>query len=354
MLIFSHNDRKEKNAYISINSYWIAHHHQSARPSIKKVQFTQNMQNIENTEPIQLLHLNPSCGGNNTSTIKKQKTTDHTSSFDLVKENLQLKAHKRTTRIAKWNINNGFDHLAIATIMAKKDIDILGLQEPRLSNSTKDDVWIATMRKELRKCKYEIITSQFLYLIFDEQTSGAALASILRKTEKVQGRLLSVTFKTGDIWEAHTVISIYAVTNPKSIKKYANSRNSRKDINNKLTKALLEEITYLHEKYEEAPITIVGDYQDTIHDNYKDNIGLIGKRMNPDGPLQALINEGFISAYHKLHPNLQQVTRWNNSKTAGRHIDLRTFSMYLYSRVKQRVLTTDTSRSNTHVDGGSN
>ena len=178
------------------------------------------------------------------------------------------------------------------------------------------------MRKELRKCKYELLTSQFSYLIFDEQTSGAGLASIIRHEIKVQGRLLSVTFRTDDIWEAHSVISLYAVTNPMSSHKYAHSRSSRKDINKKVTKALLEEINYLRKTYGEAPIIVIGDFQDTFLTDKRVNIGTTGKQMNPDGPLQLLINEGFISAYHTLHPNIQQVTRWNSSKTAGRHIDL--------------------------------
>ena len=112
------------------------------------------------------------------------------------------------------------------------------------------------MRKELHKCKYELITSPFSYIVFDEQTSGAALASIIRQQSKLQGRLLSVTFKSNDIWEVHTVISLYAVTNAKSGKKYARSHNSQKDANIKLTKALHDEIQYLQETYGDAPITI--------------------------------------------------------------------------------------------------
>jgi hypothetical protein len=191
-----------------------------------------------------------------------------------------------------------------------------------MSTSPKDDVWINTMRKELRKCKLEIITSQYSYIVFDEQTSGAALASIIRQENKVQGRLLSVTFKSNDLWEVHSVISIYAVTNPSSNKKYATSRNSRKAVNSKLTKALQDEIQYLQEAYGEAPITVIGDFQDTIHADQRDNIGIVGKKIHPEGPLQLLLNEGFISAFHKIHPNTQQVTRWNSSKSAGRHIDL--------------------------------
>ena len=48
-----------------------------------------------------------------------------------------------------------------------------------------------------------------------------------------------MTFKSNDIWEAHTVISLYAVTNAISGKKYARSHNSRKDVNIKLTKLLM-------------------------------------------------------------------------------------------------------------------
>ena len=236
--------------------------------------------------------------------------------------NLHSRAKRKITRIATWNINNGFDHLAIASIMAKKDIDILALQEPRISYSTTDDVWISTMRKELRKCKYEIITSQYSYLIFDEQTAGPALASIIRQSSQINGRLLSVTFKSNDIWEVHTVISLYAVTNAKSGKKYARSQNSRKAVSAKLTKALNDEICYLQETFGDAPITIVGDYQDTVYSDSRDNIGIIGRKPNPKGPLQLLLNLGFQSAFHMKHPNKQQVTRWNGSINAGRHIDL--------------------------------
>lgn len=144
-----------------------------------------------------------------------------------MKKNLHSRAERKLTRIATRNINSGFDHLAIASIMANNDIDILALQEPRISYSTIDDVWISTMHKELRKCKYEIITSQFSYIIFDEKTSGAALASIIWQNIKVNGGLLSRTFKSNDIWEVHTVVLLYAVTNAKSGKKYANSRNSQ-------------------------------------------------------------------------------------------------------------------------------
>lgn len=154
------------------------------------------------------------------------KAASQASLLTDIKANLHSRAERKITRIATWNINNGFDHLAIASIMAKHDIDVLALQEPRISVSTKDDVWISTMRKELRKCKYELITSQFSYIIFDEQTSGAALASVVRQVSKVHGRLFSVTFTSNDVWEVHTIISIYAVTNAKSTKKYANSRKS--------------------------------------------------------------------------------------------------------------------------------
>ena len=37
-----------------------------------------------------------------------------------IKTNLHSRAERKITRIATWNINNGFDHLAIASIMAKK------------------------------------------------------------------------------------------------------------------------------------------------------------------------------------------------------------------------------------------
>ena len=247
---------------------------------------------------------------------------DNPNMLNDVKANLHSRAERKITRIATWNINNGFDHLAIASIMAKNDIDILALQEPRISHSTIDDVWISTMRKELRKCKYEIITSQFSYIIFDEQTSGAALASIIRQNSKVHGRLLSVTFKSNDVWEVHTVISLYAVTNAKSGKRYANTRNSRRDVNLKLTKALLDEIHFLQETYGNAPITVVGDFQDTIHSDWRDNIGLVGRKMHSNSPLHMLLNLGFQSAYHLLYPNQEQVTRWNGSQSAGRHIDL--------------------------------
>jgi exonuclease III len=277
----------------------------------------------------------------------KRKNIDIQNDFEAIKENLHLRAQRKTTRVATWNINNGFDHLAIASIMVKKDIDILALQEPRLSNSTKDDVWIATMRKELRKSKLELITTQFSYLVFDEQTSGAALASIIRQVSNVQGRLLSVTFKTDDLWEVHTVISIYAVTNPKSTRKYANSRNSRKDVSTKLTKALYDEIIYLRETFGEAPIIIVGDFQDSIHDDHRDNIVMTGKKMNPDGPLYSLVNEGFVSAYHKLFPNLQQVTRWNSSKSAGRHIDLQMMNSTAASLLQH--IEIDDSFSRNHI-----
>ena len=134
--------------------------------------------------------------------------------------------------------------------------------------------------------------------------------------------MLSVTFKSNDIWEVHTVISLYAVTNAKSGKKYARSHNSRKDVNAKLAKALNDELCYLQEMFGDAPITIVGDYQDTVHSDPCDNIGITGKKPNPKGPLQLLRNLGFQSAFHMKHPNKQQVTRWNGSKNAGRHIDL--------------------------------
>ena len=195
--------------------------------------------------------------------------------------------------------------------MAKNDIDILAIQEPRTSSSVKDDVWIATMRKELRNCKYELLTSKFSYLVFDEQTSGAGLASVIRHKSKVQGRILSVTFKSDDIWEVHTVVSLYAVTNPMSTKKYAHSRNSRKDTNIKITKALLEEINYLLKTYGEAPIIVTGDFQDTLFDDNQDNIGIVGIKLKQDGPLNLLLNERFTSAFHSLHPNSKQVTRWN-------------------------------------------
>ena len=245
--------------------------------------------------------------------------------FDLIssiKKNLHSRAQRKVTCIASWNVNNGFDHLAIASIMLKQDIDIFAIQEPRISNSSKDDIWLNTMRKELRKCKLEIITSQFSYLIFDEQTSGAALASVIRHVSKVHGRILSVTFKSNDHWEAHSVISVYAVTNPTSGKKYLTSRSSRKDVNAKVTKALQDEISYLRETFGEAPISIIGDFQDTIHEDHRDNIGIIGKKIHPNSPLQLLLNERFTSAFHSIFPDTQQVTRWNSSKTAGRHIDL--------------------------------
>jgi len=270
--------------------------------------------NIESARPTKR---SLSCSVNN---IPKPKSIPNL--LNDIKANLQYRAESKITRIATWNINNGFDHLAIASIMAKHDLDILALQGPRISYSTKDDVWISTMRKELRKCKYELITSQFSYIVFDEQTSGAALASIIRQASKINGRLLSVTFKSNDVWEVHTIISIYAVTNAKSKKKYANSHKSRQDVNHKLIKALTDEINYLQATFGDAPITIVGDYQDTIHDDQRDNIGIVGRKKLPNGPLQLLLNLGFQSAYHMMHPNNQQVTRWNGSRTAGRHIDL--------------------------------
>jgi len=278
------------------NSHWPSTIRHSDKRASRKVQFLQN-----DSMPPSAVHALPiepkSSKCTMPSNIKvKRKNNAIQNDFEAIKEDLHLRAQRKITRIATWNINNGFDHLAIASIMVKKDIDILALQEPRLSNSTKDDVWIATMRKELRKSKLELITTQFSYLVFDEQTSGAALASIIRQVSNVQGRLLSVTFKTDDLWEVHTVISIYAVTNPKSTRKYANSRNSRKDVSTKLTKALYDEIIYLRETFGEAPITIVGDFQDSIHNDHRDNIGMTGKKMNPDGPLQLLVNEGFVSA----------------------------------------------------------
>jgi len=258
----------------------------------------------------------------NSQSKKRAKEQSNDAALRKITENLHYRAQRKITRIASWNVNNGFDHLAIATIMAKNDIDILAIQEPRISASPKDDAWISNMRKELRKCKYELLTSHFSYLIFDEQTSGTSLASIIRYETKIQGRLLSVTFKSDDIWEVHTVISLYAVTNPTSTQKYAHSRSSRKDINTKVTKTLLEEINFLRETYGEAPIIVIGDFQDTVFADKRDNIGTTGKPMKRDGPLQLLINEGFTSAYHSLNPNIQQVTHWNSSKTAGRHIDL--------------------------------
>ena len=101
--------------------------------------------------------------------IKRVNPSINNNALTKIKENLHCRAQRKVTRIASWNINNGFDHLAIATIMAKNDIDILAIQEPRTSNSVKDDVWIATMKKELRNCKYELLTSKFSYLVFDEQ-----------------------------------------------------------------------------------------------------------------------------------------------------------------------------------------
>ena len=336
--------RENRLNYCSkINANWTARYAETPPPSsylLDKIPGTKRVRILLNPDshstgeivtqcPLQ----SPSLKENQVANYKKRpraiqatKTqAERPSSVDLIndmKASLHSRAERKITRIATWNVNNGFDHLAIASIMAKQEIDILALQEPRISHSIKDDIWISTMRKELRKCKYEIITSQFSYLIFDEQTSGAALASIIRQTSKINGRLLSVTFKSNDIWEVHTVISLYAVTNAKSTKKYAASNKSRKATNTKLTKALEDEINYLQHTFGDAPITIVGDFQDTIHTDQRDNIGISGKKIHPNGPLQKALNLGFQSAYHKLYPNMQQVTRWNGSRSAGRHIDL--------------------------------
>jgi hypothetical protein len=88
-----------------------------------------------------------------------QNNQNNENMLNNIKENLHSRAERKITRIASWNVNNGFDHLALATLMAKNDIDILAIQEPRISTSPKDDVWISNMRKELRKCKYELLTS---------------------------------------------------------------------------------------------------------------------------------------------------------------------------------------------------
>ena len=50
------------------------------------------------------------------------------------------------------------------------------------------------------------------------------------------------------------------------------TRNSRKDVNLKVTKALTDEVHFLQKTYRDAPITIVGDLQDTVHSDWRDNI----------------------------------------------------------------------------------
>ena len=157
-----------------------------------------------------------------------------------------------------------------------------------------------------------MITLQF----FDEQTSGAALASIIRQASKVNGRLLSVTFKSNDVWEVHTVISIYAVTNAKSTKKYASSNRSRKDVNIIFTKALEDELIYLQKPFGDAPISIIGDFQDTIHADHRDNmLALLEKRY-----IQTALCKSYWPSV--FNPHITDCTQIHNRSLGGMALDL--------------------------------
>ena len=151
------------NDNLSINLHWSSPFAHSELQISRRVHFLQDV-----SEPHHAVHalptkLIPSEHSIFSTNTVKRKNNDIQNDFEAIKKNLHLRAQRKITRIATWNINNGFDRWAIASIMVKKDIDIFALQEPRISNSTKDDVWIVTMRKELRKSKLELLTTQFSY-----------------------------------------------------------------------------------------------------------------------------------------------------------------------------------------------
>jgi len=185
--------------------------------------------------------------------------------------------------IATFNIQNRYDHNLAAEMMLKENYTFIALQEPHASHYKKNQKWHDFQKRELASARLSVYETQHQTILYDNWKWGG---SEISKFESFQnGRITTIAFGFGK-HQKIGIISIYGIC--ESASNSEEEKKSKCDIRNTTTFLVKKIMKKWNHEFPGIGIIIMGDLQETISKEDRDNFGSYRQEMLKNGILKTM------------------------------------------------------------------
>ena len=230
-------------------------------------------------------------------------------------------------KLGTFNIQNKFDHDTAAELFIREEMTFLALQEPFAHSKMQEDSWSAFQKLEMQNARITSYFTKYQVIMFDSWKWGG---KIIQEFESfAHGRVTSIAFDLGDKQRIN-IISVYASTKEAFAGSSNNDAQNEED-NLNSTAELIDEIKgNIAHKYPGICTIIMGDLQETLSTNDRDNIGACRYKTPSNGILKMLqsSHQSIVRQFTEGKPYITRIGR-----EGGRGID------HILTPIKQEFST---------------
>ena len=238
---------------------------------------------------------------------------------DLLGENIKLPdpepretlEKQNVDIIGSFNVRNRYDHVTAGELLIKEKLTFLSIQEPYASSHKVTESWKAFQKLELESARIACYETPYQIILFDSWKWGG---KVFIPFQSIQyGRIASIGFDLGNNLKVG-IISVYA---PAKDFKTSHFSEDETHPTMKVTNNLIQKLLSKWKVDHPNMVTIIlGDFQETISDLDRDNLGSYRRQPSTDGALMGMRNS-HVSMVRKLNPSAPYVTRFGNEGARG-------------------------------------
>ena len=216
-------------------------------------------------------------------------------------------------KIGCYNIQNKFDHTTAAEFFVRENMTFLTLQEPYPFGANNNASWDSFQILELQSARIACFITKHQVVLFDTWKWGGKTMDEFQSYS--HGRVTSIAFDLGNSQKVG-LISVYASTS--EALQGSQSINSDEEVFI-ASAEIIDKIkaSWIH-KFKDICIIVLGDFQETITMQDRDNMGTCRYETPPYGILR-LLESSHTSIVRELNSNKDYITRVG--KEGGRGID---------------------------------
>jgi len=221
-----------------------------------------------------------------------------------------LEKHNLDT-IGSFNVRNKYSHVTAGELLIKEKLTFLSIQEPYASSHKVTESWKAFQKLELQSARIACYETPYQIILFDSWKWGGKVFLPFQSLQ--YGRIASIGFDLGDKLQIG-IISVYAPSkDSKNIHFSESDTHPTMKVTNNLVQKLLSKWKANHPNM----VTIIlGDFQETISDLDRDNLGAYRIRPTADGVLTG-VNHSHDSIVRQMNPHTPYVTRFGQEGARG-------------------------------------
>ena len=216
-------------------------------------------------------------------------------------------------KIGCFNIQNKFDHNTAAEFFVRENMTFLSLQEPYPFGFNNNASWESYQTLELQNARIQCFITKHQIILFDTWKWGGKTMDEFQSHS--QGRVTSIAFDLGNSQKVG-IISVYASTS----EAHKGSQSIHSDDEVFITSAdIIDQIkvSWKH-RFKDICVIILGDFQETLTVQDRDNMGSCRYEPPPHGILR-LLERTHSSIVRESNPNKDYITRIG--REGGRGID---------------------------------